>query len=432
LSEERFTMLSRDKKDSKGSEIVGLLDIGTTKVACLIAALEPGERPGEARRARVLGIGHLRSRGLKAGVITDLSEAEATVRAAIAQAERMAHLTLDEVFVSVSCGRLQSSNFTATADVDGGIVRPEDVERLMGGAHSWAERDGRMLIHLNRIGFRIDGASGSRDPRGMAASQVSADMHTVSADEAPVRNLMLVVERCYLSVRALIAAPYASALAATSEEERRLGVTCIDIGGGTATAAVFSDGHFIHAATVPVGGHHVTLDIAQALQTPLAEAERIKTLYGTMIVAQSDEHEAFSYALAGEEGGARGQTTRAQLAGIIRPRMSSLLGLVRERLEQAGVAAYAGERVVLTGGASGLVGLGEFAANTLGRAVRVSKPQASAGLPQGVCNPSFSAVAGLLAVAAAGGDETAAYRDRDARDAGYIGRVGQWLKTGFA
>lgn len=424
-------MLSRDKTDAKNTEIVGLLDIGTSKVACLIAALEPGG-PGESRKARVLGIGHLRSRGLKAGVITDLSEAEGVVRAAIAQAERMAHLTLDEVFVSVSCGRLQSSNFAASVDVEGGVVRADDIERLMTGGHSWAERDGRTLIHLNRIGFRVDGATSSRDPRGMAAGRLSADLHTVAADEAPVRNLMLVVERCYLSVRALIATPYASALAATSEEERRLGVTCIDIGGGTATVAAFADGHFIHAATIAVGGHNLTLDIAQALQTPLAEAERIKTLYGTMIVAQSDEHEAFSYALAGEEEGARGQTTKAHLAGIIRPRMANILALVRERLDQSGVAAYAGERVVLTGGASGLVGLGEFAANTLGRPVRVSKPQASAGLPQGVCSPSFSTVAGLLAVAAAGGEEATAYRDREALGAGYFGRVGQWLKTGFA
>jgi cell division protein FtsA len=243
---------------------------------------------------------------------------------------------------------------------------------------------------------------------------------------------MLVVERCYLNVRALIATPYASALAATSDDERRLGVTCIDIGGGTATVAAFYDGHFIHAATIPVGGHHITLDIAQALQTPLAEAERIKTLYGTMVVAQSDEYETFSYALAGEEEGTRGQATKAQLAGIIRPRVAGILGMVRERLDKAGVSAFAGERVVLTGGASSLVGLGEFAANTLGRPARVSMPQASAGLPQNVSSPAFSTVAGLLAVAASGSGEVSGMRDREALGGGYFERVGEWLKTGFA
>jgi cell division protein FtsA len=422
-------MLSRERPEGRNAAIVGLLDIGTSKIACLIAALEPAEGQRSGPRAKVLGVGHMRSKGLKGGVITDLAESEAAIRATIAQAERMAHVTLEEVFVSVSCGRLQSSNFTATADIEGGVVRAEDIDRLMAAARSYAERDGRTLIHLNRIGFRLDGVSGSNDPRGMAAERLAADLHTVAADEGPVRNLLLVVDRCYLSVRALVAAPYASAIAATSEEERRLGVTCIDIGGGTAGVAAFAEGHFIHAATVPMGGHHITHDIAHALQTPLAEAERIKTLYGTMIPAQSDEHEVFSFALTGEEEGARGRATKAQLSGVIRPRVANILGLVRERMEQAGVSAYAGERVVLTGGSSGLVGLGEFAANTLGRPVRVARPHPVGGLPQGVTSPAFSTVAGLLAVAAAGGEQTGAYGS--AEGAGYLGRVGQWLKAGF-
>jgi len=422
-------MLSRERPEGKNAAIVGLLDIGTSKIACLIAALEPGVEQPLAARARVLGVGHMRSKGLKAGVITDLAEAEAAIRATIAQAERMAHVTLEEVFVSVSCGRLQSANFTATADIEGGVVRREDIDRLMGAARTYAERDGRTLVHLNRIGFRLDGVAGSSDPRGMAGQQLSADMHTVAADEGPVRNLLLVIDRCYLSARALVAAPYASAIAATSDEERRLGVTCIDIGGGTANVAAFLEGHFIHAATVPMGGHHITHDIAHALQMPLAEAERIKTLYGTMIPAQSDEHETFSFALAGEEEGARGRATKAQLAGIIRPRVADMLSLVRERLEQGGVSALAGDRVVLTGGTSGLVGLGEFAANTLGRPVRVAKPHQVGGLPQGVTSPAFSTVAGLLAVAAAGGEQAGAYGSSE--QVSYFGRVGQWLKAGF-
>jgi len=422
-------MLSHDRTEARHAEIVGLLDIGTSKIVCLIAAIEAGKRPDQARRVRVLGSAHFRSRGLKGGVITDLTETEAAVRATIDKAERMANVTLDEVIVSVACGRLQSSNFAATVDIEGGIVRAGDIERLMAGARSWAERDGRMLIHLNRVGYRLDGLAGSNDPRGMAAERLSADMHTISADEAPVHNLLLSLEHCYLSVRALVAAPYASAIAATSEEERRLGVTCIDIGGGTATIAAFAEGHFIHAAVVPVGGQQITSDIAYALQTPLAEAERIKTLYGAMIVAQSDEHEAFSYAVAGEEEGARGRTTRAQLAGIIRPRVASILGLVRERMEQDDVSEFAGERIVLTGGTSGLVGLGEFAANELGRPVRLAKPRDFAGLPQGVSSPAFSTVAGLLTIAAASGEEGHAYTPREP---GYFGRVGQWLKAGFA
>jgi cell division protein FtsA len=423
--------MSREKTPARGAEIVGLLDIGTSKIACIIAAIDPPGRSGGESGTRVLGVGHLRARGLKGGVITDLTEAEASIRVAIAEAERAARVTLEEVFVSVSCGRLKSHNFAATAEVGGGVVGAHDIERLTAGGRSWAERDGRMLIHLNRIGFRLDGLPGGNDPRGMAAQRLSTDLHVIVADEAPIRNLLHVVERCYLSVRALVAAPYASAIAVTSEEERRLGVTCIDIGGGTATVAVFADGHFIHAAAVPVGGHHITFDIAHTLQTPLAEAERIKTLYGTMIVARSDEHEAFSFASANTEEGARGQASKAQLAEIIRPRVANILGLIRERLELAGIPPFASERVVLTGGTSALVGIGEFAANTLGRPVRVARPQEVGGLPQSVTSPAFATVAGLLAVASAGGEEVIARRDSNGADAGYLGRVGQWLKAGF-
>lgn len=423
-------MLRRERPEGSPDRVVGLLDVGTSKIACLIAqAQSRGRDP--APRARVLGLGHQRSRGVKGGVIVDLDEAEQSIRATLAQAERMAGTTLDEVYVSVSCGRLRSLNFAANVDVESGVVTGSDIARVLAGGRAYAEREGRMLVHMNRVGFRLDGIAGFHDPRGMAAHRLSVDLHAVTADEAPVRNLLMVVERCFLSVAGLVAAPYASALSATSNEERRLGVTCIDIGGGTATIAVFSEGRFLYADAVPVGGNHVTLDIARALQTPLAEAERIKALYGTLVSAQSDEHEVFSYPLAGEEDGAVHQTTKARLAEVIRPRVAGLLGLIEERLARGGIGPYAGERVVLTGGASQLVGMGEFAANALGRPVRVARPHQPAGLAQGVASPAFSTLAGLFVSAVAGGGDMITYRDASADSAGYLGRVGQWLMNGF-
>ncbi len=151
-----------------------------------------------------MGVGHQRSRGVKAGVITDLDEAEAGVRATIAQAERMAGVTLEEVLVSVSCGRLKSQNFAASAEVESRVVTDEDIARVMAGGRAHAESEGRTLVHLNRLGFRLDGVSGMRDPRGMAARKITADLHAVTADDAPVRNLLMVIERCYLNVAGLI------------------------------------------------------------------------------------------------------------------------------------------------------------------------------------------------------------------------------------
>lgn len=412
--------------------IIGVLDIGTAKVACLVVALDargPSILPGMATPFRVLGVGHQRSRGMKAGVITDLDEAEIAVRAAIGQAEEMAGVTLEDVYVSIACGRLQSENFCATAEVGGGTVSDDDIRRGFDGGRAYAERDGRMLVHMNRIGVRLDGAPGGGDPRGLAAAELSLDLHTVTADDAPVRNVMLLVARCHLGVAGIVVAPYASALAATSSEERHLGVTVVDIGAGVTGIAQFAEGQLIHADTVPVGGHHLTFDVARALQTPLVQAERIKALYGTVVAAPSDAHEAFAYPLASDDG--EGLTTRAALAEILRPRLKGLLGLAAERLERSGVTAWAGDRVVMTGGCSQLVGIADFTANVLGRPVRVSAPDAASALPGGLAVPTFSTVVGLVAAAANGDALAIGHPAGGLVGQSYLGRVGEWLRQGF-
>lgn len=415
---------------------IGVLDVGSSKVACLIATVEArggtggGSDDGPGPVVRVLGVGHQRSRGVKAGVVTDLDEAESAVRAAVGEAERMAGVTLEAVTVAVSCGRLRSSIFTASGDVESGVVRASDVARVMAGGRAYAERDGRTLVHLNRLGFRIDRAAAVHDPRGMAARRLSADLHAVTADEAPVRNLVMVVERCHLAVAGLVAAPYASALAATTTEERRLGVTVIDIGAGAATLAVFADGRLVSADAIPVGGNHLTYDIARALQTPLAEAERIKALYGTLISASSDENEAFEYPLAGEEDGATNRATRAQLRSIIGPRVAGTMALLAERLGRAEAHGATADRIVMTGGASQLVGLGDFAARALGRQARAGAVPQIEGLPEGVSRPTFAVAAGLLAAASRRRERGSVWPDRDASGS-YLRKVGSWLREGF-
>ena len=425
--------MSKSKRVQKHNQkIIGLLDIGSSKIVCLIVALDGIRGEEELSGSRIIGVGHFWSKGIKAGVITDLDKAEEAVRACISQAETMAGVTLDDVVVSVNCGRLKSRNFSASAQTADGVVHDADVARIFNDARLFVERDGRLLVHMNRVGHRLDGCASGNDPRGMAARVLTADLHAVSADEAPVRNLLMLIERCYLNVSGLIIAPYASALGALSEDERRLGATCIDIGGGTTSFAVFIDGNMIFTDAIAVGSDHITYDIARQMQTPLAEAERIKALYGTLVHARSDEHDVFSYPLADEEDGACGQATMAQLALIIRPRVSSLLALLKERLERSGLKSLAGERFVITGGGSQLVGMGEFAADVLGSPVRIGRPMATScgvsGLPHNVSSPAFSTVVGMLGASIDAGGELITYKDREVLFQGYLGRVGQWLK----
>jgi cell division protein FtsA len=425
-------MLQKEWGQIRGSRIAGLLDVGTSKIVCLIVALPKSSRAGSPfDQARVLGVGHKGSRGVKAGVIVDLDEAEHAVRATIADAERMAGVELEEIYVSAACGRMRSRNFTAKARIEGAVVTSQDVTKLLTAGRRHAEQQARTLIHMNHVGFRLDGTPGLGDPRGMVANELAVDLHAVTADDAPIRNLIHVVERCYLSVAGLVAAPYASALSVTSDEDRRLGVTVIDIGGGTTTLSIFAEGQFVYTDAVPVGGNHISFDIARALNTPLAEAERIKALYGTLVGAQSDEHELISYSLAGDEEGGTYRTTKAQLAEIIRPRVNSMLALVGERIERGGFAAYAGDCVVLTGGGSELVGMAEYASVITGRKARVSRPLALLALPPGFGNPAFATVIGLIAAGAARGSEGGAFEERDVTAQSYLGRVSQWLKSGF-
>lgn len=415
--------LRRNKSSRRGPAAMGLLDIGTSKVA---AAIITGDGPD----VRIAGVGLQRSKGMKAGVLTDLDAAEGAVRAAIGQAERAAGITLDGVVCSFAAGRLKSQHFAAKTDVANGRVAQEDLDRVTKAGRDYAERDGRALVHLNTLGLRLDGAAGLRDVRGMAARQLAADFHAVTADETPLRNLMLLIEHGYLACDGVVASPYASALAVTTREERELGVTVIDIGAGTAGIAVFAEGHLAGIDVIPVGSQHVTFDIARALQTPLTEAERIKTLYGTLITAQSDEHETFSYPVAGEEDGATYEATRARLTEIIRPRFAQIFALVRERLGENPASAYAGDAVVLTGGAVQLLGTVEFAARELGRPVRLGRPGAIPGLPASVAGPHFSTLCGL---AVASGEEGGIIHraSADGPEQGYLGRVGSWLKSSF-
>jgi cell division protein FtsA len=396
----------------------------------MIATLRPATS-GRAGTAEFAGLGHQRSRGIKAGVIIDLDAAEHAVRAAVAQAERMAGVTLEHVQIGVACGRLKSSHFTAEAKIGRGVVQASDVARLSDGARSYTEKDGRVLVHLNRLVYTLDGAAGIRDPFGMAGRSLSACLHAVSADDAPLRNLRLLAERCYLTPSRLVPTALASALAATTEDERRLGVTVVDIGAGVTTIAVFADGQYIFTDTLAQGGSQMTYEIAKSLAAPLAEAERIKAVYGTMVVAASDERDVFSFAVAGEMDGLRQASNKARLRLILRPRVQALLTHVRDRLDAAGMSSYGGGRMVLTGGGAQVIGLANFAAEVLARPVRIGRPALLAGAPSSLSGPAFATAFGLVAAAS---DPTATglvgVRQSELAS-GYLGRMGQWLRESF-
>jgi cell division protein FtsA len=378
-----------------------------------------------------VGVGLAPSRGVRAGTIVDLAAAEGTVRSAIAQAETMAGIRLDTIDLLMSGGHLASRTFAVSAPAFEGVITRETLSRVSRAARDNAAPAGRSLLQLETIGFRADAGPLVADPIGIAAGRLTAHLHAVSADTTAVVNLTRTIERSYLAPRNFVPGPIASAFAVTSEDERRNGAIVVDIGAEVTGTTAFVDGRSVFIGSVAMGGAHVTRDLVHSLRTPLEEAERIKTVYGTVLNAQSDQHDVFTYAAVGDGEASEQRSTKADLARIIQARMAHLLHLVRDQFASAGLLDGNAARIVLCGGGSEITGLQSFAESVFRLPVRAGRPEQISGLPPLYASAGFAGVVGVLrAVAESAAVDLPASGSAEA-PLGYMGRVGQWLKDGF-
>jgi cell division protein FtsA len=377
--------------------VFGALDIGSTKITCMIGRSEPdGTR-------RILGFGWQKGRGIRNGAITDLDEAERAIRAAVGQAEDMADTRLRAVTVNLGCGQPESRLFNVQWPMGGREVNEDDIRQVVLEGRNRAESDGRDAIHTLPLSFSVDETMRVEDPRGLHCETLTARLHVIDAVSSALRNLHTCLVRCDLEIAELVSAPFASGLATLVEDERELGTTVIDMGGGSTSFAVFAEGQLLHTAQTLVGGIHVTNDIARLLSTPVAHAERLKTLYGSCQASPDDEREMLPVPLVGEEEHQIARVPRSMVVSIIRPRLEEIFEIVKDRLENSGLSRMAGARVVLTGGACQLAGARELAAQILGKQVRLGRPVGLRGLPDAAAGPAFATGAGLLAWAAGEG-----------------------------
>lgn len=383
------------------SRVISVLDVGSEKVCCLIARLTPRVAsemlPGRTHTIEVIGVGHQRSHGIKSGVVVDLDAAEQSVRHAVDAAERMAGLTIESLIVSVTAGRLKSLRGAAEIDTVGEISQA-DVSRVLGLAAKVPLEERRVALHSLAFDLSIDGESGLDKVVGMSGNRLGADMHVLTAEETPLRNLEAVVNRARLMVEAFVATPYASALSTLVEDEAAMGSACIDMGGGATTIAIFQNGRFVYADQVALGGNHITMDLARGLSIRPADAERLKVMHGCTLSELMQDDDRVPVVPLGEEGGHDSKTTvaRSLIAKIIRPRVEETLELVRDRLAASGLGHVIGKRVVLTGGASQLAGMSDTARSILQRNVRLGRPVGVAGLNPSNKGPAFATSVGLL------------------------------------
>lgn len=426
------TMQDSTAHNKPRSGLIAALDIGTTKVVCLIG--RPVTRIDGKTTIKVEGIGHQVSRGLKAGTIVDLDQAEASIRATVEAAEQMAGENINEVTVNLSCGAPKSRLLAYDVAVSGREVSEGDLRRVLDPqALSNAYPEDHSPVHVIPVGYSVDDNKGIHDPRGMHGETLGVNMHLITAASNARKNLETCVARCHLGLENVVVSPYAAALATLVRDEMDLGVTLIDMGGGTTSIAVFFDGEVMHTDVIPVGGTNVTNDIARGLSTSIVHAERMKTLYGSAIPSPSDDREMIKVPLVGEDESDEGNhITRSMLVGIIRPRLEETFELVHDRLEAAGFGQATGQRVVLVGGACQMPGVRELATEILNKQVRIGRPKTVEGLAEAVSGSAFATVAGLLSFAAENPAEAPgkAYRPLGETSRRW-GRFGQWLRENF-
>ena len=370
---------------------IAVLDIGTTKIVCLIADT------AEDGSFAVTGVGHQLARGIKSGVITDIVEAGTSITAAVHAAEQMAGVTVEDVIVSVNGTNMKSRHVSVELDVLADGVSDADIADIIHEGCASLRGVDAAVLHCFPSHYTLDGTRGLKDPRGMIGKKLGADLQIITAREQFLSNLNACIARSHLNISDYVLAGHASAMSALEKDEMDLGVTLIDMGGGVTSFSVFAGGRNIYSDTVPIGGNHVTNDIAQGLSTSLHHAERLKTLHGSAINSVKDSEVMIDVPQLGEHEEDEPTTMpRAMLVGVIRPRMEEIFELIRGKLEASGVDKLAGRRCVITGGASQMLGVGDLAARMLSKQVRKGKPAPIPGLAEAVSGPAFSTVIGML------------------------------------
>jgi cell division protein FtsA len=370
--------------------LVAVLDIGSSKVICLIGRVEPGN-------IKVLGAALRESQGLKLGTVTSLEQVEESIREAVAAAENHADMRIQNVIVSVVCGAPQSSTSRVAMNLEGSLVTDTHLRELLAEGRARCEVDGCELIQAAPVSYVVDEARGVRDPSGMFCQRIGVSMHGVAVKPSPLQNLRLAVERSHLNVTAALFAPYASGLSTLTPDEMQLGATVIDMGGGVTSIAVFMEGALVYADVVPLGGNHVTADLARVLAAPVSAAERIKALYGAALGDIETGTDVVAVPQMGEDGDEFAmRVPRSMLTRIIQPRLEEVFTEVQSRLRASGFDVAAGRRAVLTGGASQLAGTRELAQRMLNKQVRLGRPRTFQGLPAASAGPDYATALGLL------------------------------------
>ena len=414
-----------------------VLDIGSSKICCMIGEID------KLGTLTLLGQGTHASAGMRSGEVTVLSEFSDAIGHCVQSAERAAGLAIASVSVVLPGGSPRSAFGTQSITLSDSTVNRRDVRRLLDRCGAQDIDPALQLMQLHPLHYSLDEMRGIADPTGMRGRTLSVDFLTVCATRTSLTNIIEALAMNHLGAERFIHAGYAAGLACLGDEERELGSTVIDLGGGTSSAAIFMDGKLIYIDTVPVGGQHVSTDIARILSTPLGEAERLKAVHGSitpvdaMASAPSSVRQALELGRSdnitlpglGDVIEAGGKTIeRSLLSAVIKPRIEEIIELLMDRMRAGRMEYAAGNRFVLTGGGSQMTGIADFCAQLASRNVILGQPAGISNLAVEETSRSSAAAIGALIHVSRLSEDDPAERQTRPLPHGPMERLGAWFR----
>lgn len=388
--------------EARITRVLGAVNLGSFRISAIIAGIT------EMGDLVVLGSGHRASQGIRRGYVTNIQAATYAVRDAIDRAEKMANLSVQKVWIGCSGAGLASQLAQVDTEIGGRRIEQEDIDHLLISARDVIQPDGRVVLHAQPAHYRLDGAHGVANPKGLHAERLGVDIHVMLAEGAPIRNLTEAVQCAHLAVEAVVGSPIAAAQACLSPEERDLGVALVEFGAEVTNVAVFQEGMLREMITIPMGSADITDAIASAFGIRRYQAERLKCVNGSAIASPADHREMIPVNAPGEEEAGpvarhadeKNRIPRAELIGVITGQLGHLMDEINKALKIMRFSSQRGQQVVFTGGGAELVGLADFAQAALGKPVRLGRVPGIQGLAETHTKPGFATLAGLALYAA--------------------------------
>ena len=371
------------------SPIIAALDIGSSKICCLIAKIDKNET------LSIIGAGFQESKGLVSGVITDMLALENSIRNCVASAEKMASVRIKKIIVGFSSGNISIENLNIEIDLKGAVIGQGDLNRAYNFLSEKHNMGNRSILHVIPFQYSIDGNKGVKSPIGMIGDKLGVEISIISSDSNSLKNLENVVKHCDLEIDEIVYTPYATGLSLLSEEEKELGVALIDMGSTLTTVSIFYNGSILYTKSIPLGGNMVTNDISRIFSLSFANAERIKIINGQLIKELENSLSTIEVDILGEENESI-EITRRDLISVIKPRIYEIVNTINEIIIDSKYNNIIANRVVITGGVSQMEGLLDFTSKVFGKKARLAKSKQINALPENMKSPSFSAISSMV------------------------------------